>query len=70
MRLISQNKEIDINYNNCVLKVNTIGIIAYSPNGMDYIMGKYDSHERAIEVLMDVRSEYQMKHKVFNFPKL
>lgn len=68
MRIISQNGTLDVNYDNCTFKIKSNCVTAQILNGKDYIMGKYDTLKRAIEVMIDIRSSFQVNCKVFKMP--
>lgn len=66
MRLVSQNKEIDIPYARVVVNVsgrNNTEIIAYDTNDGDpdslWIMGKYPNKEMAMFVMKQLRKAYK-----------
>lgn len=57
MRLVSQDRTIDIPYERTMLKADNISILAIWGNEI-FRMGVYDSHERAQEVMREVQDVY------------
>ena len=58
MRVISQKREIDIDYNNSIFFVEKVGVnedrgykITCQRGSVVYEMGRYTTHDRAIEIL-------------------
>ena len=71
MRLISQDRTIDIPYERTMLKADNISILAIWGNEI-FRMGVYDSHERAKKVMIEVRNqwtEYGNNTLFYKFPK-
>lgn len=53
MRIISQNRDISVEFNNVILKICNGSLIyayPYANQSSVFILGKYASHERAQEV--------------------
>lgn len=72
MRLISQDKKIDIPYSSNVLQVESRGdkhsIIAYCKN-VTLCLGNYNLLDNAIDALESVNRAYLKGWRIFQFPK-
>lgn len=75
MRIISQNNEHDVPYEQCALWTEySKNIIYATPIGESdtlLIMGKYSTQEKAKKAMEKLRHQYQEGHKntIFIFPK-
>ena len=58
MRLISQDRETDIQYEEASLYINEGNEIAAVSNGETRLMGTYETHKRAREVMKEVHDVY------------
>ena len=61
MRIISQNRDISVEFDNVILKIcngNLICACPYANQSDVIILGKYASQERAIEVFEDIHNAY------------
>ena len=58
MRLVSQDKETDIQYERASLYINEGNEVAAMCNGETWLMGTYETHKRAREVMREVRDVY------------
>lgn len=74
MRLISQNGNVDLPYENTVLLHNMDYVVAQYDR-KEYVMGKYSSEEKAHKVMEMLRGAYmcyatvRSDGGVFRFPK-
>lgn len=77
MRIVSQNKECDVNYDTANIYCQKIdddyiiqAIIQSFEKGNRYIMlGIYKSDERCLEVMESIRNSYIHDSKVFLMPE-
>lgn len=69
MRIVSQDRKVDVNYENCDLViVNECQVRAYSganDNGKGYVLGKYENLEESQQALEKIHSAFTMMHKVY-----
>lgn len=59
MRIISQNRDISVEFNKVILKICNVGLIyayPYANQSEVIVLGKYASQERAREVFEDIHS--------------
>lgn len=71
MRIISQNRDISVEFNNVVLKICNGSLIyayPYANQATAIVLGKYESQERAIEVFEDIHSIIGFKN-LFYMPE-
>lgn len=72
MRLISQDRETDIQYERASLYINEGSNIAAVCNGETWLMGTYETHKRAREVVKEVRDVYYLRGHIttiYEFPE-
>lgn len=71
MRIVSSNRCLDILYERVNLLVDYYdnSLIAVDYNENLYTMGKYDSCERVLFVMEDIRNAYVMGCKVYTMPE-
>lgn len=71
MRIVSSDGCIDIPYEwtNLVVANDDHSLIAFDYNENVHTMGKYNSRERVLDVMKEVRSAYVMGRKVFTMPE-
>ena len=61
MRIISQNRDISVEFDNVILKICNVSLIyayPYANQATALVLGKYESHERAKEVFEDIHNAY------------
>lgn len=61
MRIISQNRNVSIEFDNVILKICNVSLIyayPYANNSDVIVLGKYESQERAREVFKDIHNAY------------
>ena len=61
MRIISQNRDISVEFDNVILKICNISLIyayPYANQTTALVLGKYESKERAREVFDDIHNAY------------
>lgn len=61
MRIISQNRDISVEFNNVILKICNGSLIyayPYANQSAVLVLGKYESQERAREVFEDIHNAY------------
>ena len=58
MRLVSQDKETDIQYERALLYISEGNEVAAMCNGEIWVMGIYETHKRAREVMREVQDVY------------
>ena len=69
MRLISQNKNYDIPYEDCIIQLNCrCHDIICLINGHEFLMGVYSSQEQAQAVMSDLVKAYCVGDRSFVFP--
>ena len=68
MRIISQNVAIDVPYEMAVVYVEYESIIA-KVGDERYVMGKYLTEEKAIEVMEHLRRSYYLRDERYEFEK-
>ena len=73
MRIISQNDKVDIPYRLCFLEEGenhagtyTIEAVAFTSK---VLMGRYETEERAKEILQEIRERYNIGAKFYVMPK-
>lgn len=63
MRIISQDNEVDVPYENVVLYISHLNdesfIIAESPSGTDYHLGRYETLEEAKKVFDEIYHKWR-----------
>ena len=59
MRIVSQDKRIDINYDIVALKVEGVGINCYPQVETWFEIASYDTQKRALEVMNEIRKAYR-----------
>lgn len=83
MRLINQNRTLDVMYEKVVLTRNFGTIVVETDSGLKSLMAQYSSETKAIEVMKNVAEAYNKLNKaefdimsapkalnfVFEFPK-
>lgn len=70
MRIISQSRDISVEFDNVFLKICNVSLIyafSYSNQSDVIILGKYKSHERALEVFDSIH--YSIGVRLFCMPK-
>lgn len=67
MRIVSQDRTVDVRYENCdLLIINNNQIRAYtSADHGGYLIGKYEDLEECLQAMEKIHSAYQMLHKVY-----
>ena len=73
MRLISQNKIVDIDYDGAVVYINRnagdkIYIFVHVPDE-EFSLGAYDTFEDAVFVMSLIRSTFMCNHRFFYMPE-
>ena len=71
MRIISQNRDISVEFDNVILKICNGSLIyayPYANQATAIVLGKYASQERAIEVFEDIHSIIGFKN-LFYMPE-
>lgn len=61
MRIISQNRDISVEFDNVILKICNGSLIyacPYANQSATLVLGKYESQERAREVFKDIHNAY------------
>lgn len=71
MRIVSSNRCLDIPYERVNLLVDDYdnSLIAVDYNENLHTMGKYDSRERVLFVMEEIRNAYVMGRKVYTMPE-
>ena len=70
MRIVSSDGCLDIPYERVNLTVgNGTSLLAFDDSENIYTMGKYDSRERVLYVMGEVRYAYVMGRKVYVMPE-
>lgn len=71
MRIVSSDGCLDVPYERVSLFVDNDNClwIAFDCNDHIHPIGKYDSRERALDVMKDVRNAYVMGRKVYTMPE-
>lgn len=72
MRIIGQNRDIDINYDDCMLQIEdytTFSQISAVINGKWYALGIYDDKKTAKAVLWHLAYSYKKKEIYYEMPK-
>ena len=71
MRIVSSDGCLDIPYERVNLFIGNDNrlLIAFDDSENAYTMGKYDSRERVLDVMKDIRSAYVMGRKVYTMPE-
>lgn len=73
MRVISQNRRIDVNYDSCTFYVTEEDhymIVAHISGAEDvYVMGMYQSLDRVREVFRSIANEYVLGTKCYALPR-
>lgn len=77
MRIISQNRENDVNYDRvqivykkCNDSHTVIGVLGFFEDGDKCcILGSYATKERCLEVMESIRTSYMHDKKVFLMPE-
>ena len=73
MRIISQDNNVDISYKLCSLEEGKNGAGTYSIEATVFtsniLMGKYETEERAKEILQEIRERYDVGAKFYVMPK-
>lgn len=73
MRIISQDDNVDVSYKLCFLRVIGNNDRTYSIEATVFasriLMGKYETEERAEEILREIRERYDMGTKFYVMPK-
>lgn len=79
MRIISQNREVDVNYDKYDIEYScpqddTYVIAAASStisgeNRCGVMLGKYPSEERCLEIMSKIRERYIMDQKIYMMPE-
>ena len=68
MRIISQNRDISVEFNNVILKICNVSLIyayPYTNQSSAIVLGKYESQERAREVFEDIHSIIGFKNMFY-----
>ena len=73
MRIISQNKIVDIDYEGVVVYINRIAgdktyVFVHVPDE-EFSLGAYDTFEDAVFVMSLIRSTFMCNHKYFYMPE-
>lgn len=71
MRIISQNRDISVEFDNVILKICNGSLIyayPYANNTDVIVLGKYESRERAQEIFDSIHSSIGFK-KLFYMPE-
>lgn len=73
MRVISQNRRIDVNYDSCTFYVTEedhFMIVAHISGAEDvYVMGMYQSLDRVREVFRSISNEYALGIRIYWLPR-
>lgn len=73
MRVISQNRRIDVNYDSCTFYVTEedhFMIVAHISGAEDvYVMGMYQSLDRVREVFRSISNEYALGIRIYRMPR-
>lgn len=73
MRIISQDNNVDISYKLCSLEEGENGAGTYSIEATVFtsniLMGKYETEERAKEILKEIREKYNLGATSYVMPK-
>lgn len=73
MRIISQDDRIDIPYRLCSLEEGENDAGTYTIEAVVFtsriFMGKYETEERAKEILQEIRERYKIEAKFYVMPK-
>lgn len=73
MRVISQNRRIDVNYDSCTFYVTEedhFMIVAHISGTEDvYVMGMYQSLDRVREVFRSISNEYALGITIYQMPR-
>lgn len=76
MRIISQNRDTSVEFDNVILKICNGSLIyayPYANQSSALVLGKYESNERTREVFDDIHnaySPYKLIHKEVSFDKI
>ncbi len=69
MRLISQNKQVDVPYEHVYLSVEGGYICArFFPVGQNLLMAEYENYSALSQALHDLQVAYTAGDKYFHFP--
>ena len=67
MRIISQSRRTDLNYDNCAIVADGNYIEARTTS-QTYLMAKYSSEEKVEKVMYELRKRYVDGHECILFP--